>query len=126
MTKFGKHPDRDIVDLGAEAVLGALGDAGVRMRDMGVMAAGNLLGGGLGIGQQIQKQVGQTGIPVYNVANACATGATALRTAVMAVKAGGGGMGLAGGVGELFRARLLTRQGPQGGAGTLTPARRHG
>ena len=42
MTKFGKHPDRDIVDLGAEAVLGALGDAGVRMRDMGVMAMGDL------------------------------------------------------------------------------------
>ena len=34
-----------------------------------------------GIGQQLQKQIGQTGIPVYNVANACATGATALRVA---------------------------------------------
>src|SRR5436190_3443511 len=87
MTKFGKHPDKDTVDLAAEATLAALADAGVRMRDIGVMAAGNLIGGGggLGIGQQIQKQVGQTGIPVYNVANACATGATALRTAVMAV-----------------------------------------
>ena len=30
--------------------------------------------------QQIQKQIGQTGIPVFNVSNACATGATALRT----------------------------------------------
>ena len=36
------------------------------------------------IGQQLQKQIGQTGIPVYNVSNACATGATALRTAIMA------------------------------------------
>ena len=32
------------------------------------------------LGQRIQKQIGQTGIPVYNVANACATGASALRT----------------------------------------------
>jgi acetyl-CoA acetyltransferase len=36
----------------------------------------------------LQKQIGQTGIPVYNVSNACATGATALRTAIMAIKAG--------------------------------------
>ena len=34
-----------------------------------------------GIGQRIQKQIGQTGIPVYNVTNACATGATAFRVA---------------------------------------------
>ena len=29
MTKFGKHPDKDTVDLAAEAAMGALGDAGV-------------------------------------------------------------------------------------------------
>ena len=72
MTKFGKHPDKDIVDLGAEAALAALKDAGVTMKDMGVMASGNLLGGGSA--QQIQKQIGQTGIPAFNVSNACATG----------------------------------------------------
>src|SRR4051794_26141764 len=106
MTKFGKHPDKDVVDLGAEAIRGALSDGGVSMRDMGILAAGNLLGGG-GIGQQLQKQVGQTGIPVYNVSNACATGATALRTAIMAVKAGGVDMGLAVGVEKLAGAGLL-------------------
>ncbi len=68
--------------------MGALADAGVTMKDIGVLAAGNLMAGSAGIGQQLQKQIGQTGIPVYNVANACATGATALRTAIMAVKAG--------------------------------------
>ena len=31
-----------------------------------MLAAGNLMGGG-GIAQQLQKQIGQTGIPVYNV-----------------------------------------------------------
>ena len=85
MTKFGKHPDKDVVDLGADAIQAALKDAGVSMKDIGVMAAGNLLGRG-GVGQQLQKQIGQTGIPVYNVSNACATGATALRTVIMAVK----------------------------------------
>src|SRR5438067_2694472 len=98
MTKFGKYPDKDTVDLAAEAALGALADAGVTMKQMGVLAAGNLMGFGGGIGQQLQKQSGQTGIPVYNVANACATGATALRTAIMAIKAGECDYGLAVGV----------------------------
>ena len=106
MTKFGKHPQLDTVDLGAEAVMGALADAAVTMADIGIMAAGNLMGGG-SIGQQLQKQVGQTGIPVYNVSNACATGATALRTAIMAVKAGECDMGLAVGVEKLAGAGLL-------------------
>jgi acetyl-CoA acetyltransferase len=106
MTKFGKHPDKDTVDLAAEAAQGALRDGGVTMKQMGVLAAGNLMGGG-GIGQALQKQIGQTGIPVYNVANACATGATALRTAVMAVKAGECDMGLAVGVEKLAGAGLL-------------------
>src|SRR4051794_32929734 len=107
MTKFGKYPDKDTVDLAAEAVMAALKDGGVSMKDMGVLAAGNLMGGGGGIGQMIQKQVGQTGIPVYNVANACATGATALRTAIMSVKAGECDMGLAVGVEKLAGAGLL-------------------
>jgi acetyl-CoA acyltransferase len=107
MTKFGKHLDKDIVDLGAEAIKGALADGGVSMRDIGVMAAGNLMGRGGSIAQELQKQVGQTGIPAYNVANACATGATALRTAVMAVKAGEADIGLAVGVEKLAGAGLL-------------------
>jgi acetyl-CoA acetyltransferase len=106
MTKFGKHPEADIVDLGAKAIMGALADGGVTMADMGILAAGNLMGGG-SIGQQLQKQVGQTGIPVYNVSNACATGATALRTAIMAVKAGECDKGQAVGEEKLAGAGLL-------------------
>ena len=106
MTKFGKHPDLDVVDLCAQAIMGALADAGVTMREIGILAAGNLLGSGA-IAQQLQKQVGQTGIPAYNVSNACATGATALRTAIMAVKAGEVDYGLAVGVEKLAGAGLL-------------------
>ncbi|HEY1989098.1 MAG TPA: thiolase family protein [Acidimicrobiales bacterium] len=107
MTKFGKHPDLDVVDLAAEAAMGALDDGGVGIKDMGVLAAGCLMMAQAGIGQQLQKQIGQTGIPVYNVANACATGATALRTAIMAVRAGECDMGLAVGVEKLAGAGLL-------------------
>ena len=107
MTKFGKHSDKDIVDLGSQAAIAALADAGVTMADIGILAAGNLMGAGAGFGQQLQKQIGQTGIPVFNVANACATGATALRTAIMAVKAGEVRMGLAVGAEKLSGAGLL-------------------
>jgi acetyl-CoA acyltransferase len=107
MTKFGKHADKDVVDLGAEAAMAALADAGVTMREMGILAAGNLMNAGAGFGQRLQKQIGQTGIPVYNVANACATGATALRTVIMAVKSGEVDYGLAVGVEKLAGAGLL-------------------
>ena len=126
MTKFGKHPDKDVVDLAAEAAMGALADGGVTMGDMGVLAAGNLMGIGRGIGQQLQKQIGQTGIPVYNVANACATGATALRTAIMAVKAGEVDYGLAVGVEKLAGAGLLAGGSKKADANTWTPTGRYG
>jgi acetyl-CoA acyltransferase len=126
MTKFGKHADKDVVDLAAEATMGALADGGVTMRDIGILAAGNLMGAGGGIGQQLQKQVGQTGIPVYNVANACATGATALRTAIMAVKAGEAQMGLAVGVEKLAGAGLLAGGSRKEDASTWTPSGRFG
>ena len=127
MTKFGKHPDLDTVDLAAQAATGALSDAGVTMADIGVIAAGNLMNASAGIGQQLQKQIGQTGIPVYNVANACATGATALRTAIMAVKAGEVDYGLAVGVEKLSGAGLLGGGGSKKkDADTWTPAGRFG
>ncbi|MDT7548616.1 MAG: acetyl-CoA acyltransferase, partial [Actinomycetota bacterium] len=59
MTKFGKRPDKDRVELAAEAALAALKDGDVTMADMGVLAAGNLMGGG-DLGQLLQKQIGQT------------------------------------------------------------------
>lgn len=125
MTKFGKHPDKDIVDLGAEAIQAALKDAGVSMKEIGVMAAGNLRGAG-GIAQQLQKQIGQTGIPAYNVTNACATGATALRTVIMAVKAGECDMGLAVGVEKLAGAGLLSGNTKKEDSDEWQPSGRYG
>jgi len=126
MTKFGKYPDLDVVDLAAQATTAALNDGGVTMQDIGVIAAGNLMGAANGIGQQLQKQVGQTGIPVYNVANACATGATALRTVIMAVKAGEADYGLAVGVEKLAGAGLLAGGSRKEDDATWTPRGRYG
>src|SRR5947209_13830410 len=88
MTKFQRYRDKDVVDLGCEAALGAMEDGGVTIQDIDVLAAGCLAEASAGIGQRLQRQIGQTGIPVYNVANACATGATALRVVYLAIKAG--------------------------------------
>ena len=126
MTKFGKHPDLDLVDLASEAVLGALSDADVTMQDVGVIGAGNLMAANAGIGQQVQKQLGQTGVPVYNVANACATGATALRVACMAVKAGETDVGLAFGVEKLSGAGLLSGGSRKDDSGVWNPSGRYG
>jgi acetyl-CoA acetyltransferase len=133
MTKFGKRPDRDVVGLGAEAAKAALDDAGVSMADIDVLTAGNLLGPP-GFGQNLQKQLGQTGIPVYNVANACATGATALRTAILAIKAGEADLGLAVGAEKLSGIGLLgvdpnakpkTTWEPAGRMGAVAPLEGH-
>jgi len=126
MTKFGKHPDKDTIDLAAEATMDALADGGVTMKDIGVIAAGNLMNAGGGTGQLLQKQVGQTGVPVYNVANACATGATALRTVMMAIKAGECDMGLAVGVEKLAGAGLLAGGSAKSAGNEWKPSGRQG
>ena len=126
MTRFGKHPDKDVVDLAAEASREALKDAGISLSEVGVLGVGNLMNAGAGIGQQLQKQIGQTGIPVFNVSNACATGATALRVAIMAVKAGETDVGMAVGVEKLAGAGLLGQRGPKPESETWQPSGRFG
>ena len=111
MTKFGRHNDVDLIDLAAEAAMGALRDGGVTIHDMDVLGAGSLFNAQAGVGQQLQKQIGQTGIPVYNVANACATGATALRTVYLSIRAGEADLGLAVGVEQMGKGGLLGAAG---------------
>jgi len=125
MTKFGKRPQDDIVDLAVEAATGALGDAGVTMRDVQVMAGGNCFGT-YGFSQQVQKQLGQTGIPAFNVENACATGATALRVAGMALKAGEADIALAVGVEKVSGVGLLNKADAQDNPPEWSPEGRFG
>ena len=125
MTKFGKHPDKDTLDLAADAAMTALRDGGVTMAEIGVLAAGNLMGP-MGFGQALQKQIGQTGIPVYNVANASATGATALRVAYLTIKAGEADYGLAVGAEKLAGAGLLGEATADAANDTWTPSGQFG
>ena len=88
MIRFGRYPDRTIPDLAAEAALLALDNAGLTIKDMQALYCGNLGQASGMVGQRMLAEIGQTGIPVTNVANACATGATAFRDGWMAIKAG--------------------------------------
>ena len=106
MTRFARYPELDALDLASQACLAAFADGGVDVHDMDILAAGSLFQP-LGFGQRLQKQIGQTGIPVFNVTNACATGATAIRVAYMAIKAGEAEMGLAVGVEQMGKMGLL-------------------
>ena len=88
MIKFGRFPDRSVPNIGAEAALMALDDADLSIEDMQALYCGNLGQSSGMVGQRILQEIGQTGIPVVNCANACATGATAFREAWTSIKAG--------------------------------------
>ncbi len=88
MIKFGRFPDRTVPQLGAQAALMALDDAGLSINDMEALYCGNLMQANAMVGQRILREIGQTGVPVVNCANACATGATAFREGWTAIKAG--------------------------------------
>jgi len=127
MTKFGRYPDRDLIDLASQAALAALDDGGVTVHDMGVLGSGCLYQANAGVGQRLQKQIGQTGVPVYNVANACATGATAVRTVYLTIKAGEANLGLAVGVEQMGKMGMLGAGDRERGAETVfEPSGRYG
>ena len=88
MIPFGRYNDRSYFQLGAQAVLGALDDAGLSIRDIGAVYASSCFNAQSMLGQKILKEIGQTGVPCINVSNACASGATAVREAWVAIKAG--------------------------------------
>ena len=88
MIKFGRFPERTVPDLGAEAALLALDDAGLTIDNMEAFYCGKLGQANAMVGQRILQEIGQTGIPVVNCSNACATGATAFREAWTSIKAG--------------------------------------
>lgn len=107
MTPFGRHDDKDLIDIAAESALAALADADVSINDINILTMGNVYEANSHNGQRLQKQIGQTGIPVYNVVNACATGATALRVALLSIKAGESDIGLAVGVEKMGKGGLI-------------------
>ncbi len=106
MIKFGRFPEKTVPQLGAQAALMAMDDAGLTISDMEALYCGNLGQASSMVGQRILQEIGQTGIAVVNCANACATGATAFREAWMSVKAGVFDVVLAVGVEQMGKGLL--------------------
>jgi acetyl-CoA acetyltransferase len=117
MLKFGRYPEKTVPELGGDAVELALKDAGIKIQDVEMFACGNLYQSNAMVGQRILQQVGQTGIPVINVSNACATGSTAFREAYMSIAAGMYDCAMAVGVEQMGKQGLLG-----GGGGGTDPA----
>ena len=107
MTRFGRHLERGLKSLGAEATTAALEDAGVEPGDIqmafvGNAAAGVITGQESIRGQVILRSLGIGRIPVVNVENACASASTALHQALTAIAAGQADLVLALGVEKLY------------------------
>jgi acetyl-CoA acyltransferase len=104
MVKYGRYPDKTVLDLAGEAVVAALKDANMTMKDIQMVGSGNL---SAPVGQAIMRLVGQTGVPVVNVSNACATGSTACREAYFSVASGAYDVAMGIGSEQMGKAGLL-------------------
>lgn len=102
MTRFAKMPERSFEEIGQEAVLGALKDAGVERAQIEEVFCGSALTG-RSMGQRVLRDLGMTGIPITNVENACSSGSTALREACTAIAAGRAETVLVLGIDQLTR-----------------------
>jgi acetyl-CoA acyltransferase len=114
MIPFVRNSGRTAGQLGAEAALLALDDCGLSIRDVQALYCGNVMRAHLMTGQRILHQIGETGIPVVNVSNACATGATAFREGFVAVTSGLYDIVLAVGVEQMDPGLLIMPGRPDG------------
>ena len=122
MTPFGRFPQRSLKGLGGEAVHAALADASMSPADIDMAFVANAMAsivtGQVSIvGQTVLRDNGFSGIPVYNIDNACAGSSSALNLAVHAVRAGAATRVLVLGVEKLFaRSRETTYAALNGAA----------
>jgi acetyl-CoA acetyltransferase len=92
LSKFGRQPDKSGRDLAIDAIAAALADAGLEWPDVQVAFGGS---DGSGLADTLVAELGLTGIPFTNVKNGCATGGSALMSAVNAVRSGDADIALA-------------------------------
>lgn len=93
MTRFGVFPELSVKALTREAVEDALADAGATRADIDAAFFSNtaqdvLEGQTVVAGQIALRSMGFERIPMFNVENACASGATAVHLAVSYVRSG--------------------------------------
>ena len=122
LTAFGRHLDRSLKDLAAEAVADALSDAGLKPHEIDMAFVANTVasvtaGQVAVVGQVVLNGTGISGIPVYNIDNACAGSSTALNLATHAIAGGAASRVLVVGIEKLFAEdRALTFRALNGAA----------
>ena len=104
-TQFGSFPDRSLLDLGMEACIKAVKNAGIKPSDIETAYAGNLAqwewGQGLLIGHLVLRELGITRVPITRVENGCATASCAFREAWYRIATGEVDIALAFGVEQM-------------------------
>jgi len=105
MHKFMKPGNNSVTEMGREAILAALDDAGANFGDIEAGFCGRVAEiTGTGVG--VFGEVGQTGILIDNVEKACASASTAVRMATWVIGAGLYDVVLCAGVERMFRGLL--------------------
>ncbi|WP_040834956.1 thiolase family protein [Nocardia brevicatena] len=92
LSKFGRQPGVTGRQMAVTAIGAALADAGLSWPDIEVAFGGS---DGSGLADTLVADLGFTGIPFTNVENGCATGGSALFSAVNAIRAGAAEIALA-------------------------------
>ena len=85
--KNAERPNKEYTDLGSEAILHALDDAGMEWEEIEAAFCGSVYCG-TASGHQTIEKIGMTGIPIVNVENACSSGSSAFRLACQMIQAG--------------------------------------
>jgi acetyl-CoA acetyltransferase len=80
MHPFGRFEGRTAIDLGVDATLEAMTDAGVDWSEIDAIYCAHMYAG-TGAGHKLATIVGAPGIPIVNVENACSSGGAALLSA---------------------------------------------
>jgi acetyl-CoA acetyltransferase len=101
MAPFGQ-PDVKATDLGFEAGVAALDDAGVAFGEIGYLYNGYITAGLLA-GVTLAKDLALTGVPITHVENASATGSCAFHEAVQVVSGGSVDVAMALGFDDINR-----------------------
>ncbi|WP_088311465.1 thiolase family protein [Novosphingobium sp. B 225] len=87
ITDFGRFPELTEEALAQSAILEALSDSGLHIRDIEAFYCGNAIGASLP-GQRALRELHTGGGAVYNIDNACSSGATAINAALSALRSG--------------------------------------
>jgi len=92
---FGRFGPKSAIDMGADAIRAALGDAGAEWKDVQFAFGGSFE---VDNPDAVTSRLGLTGIPFMDVYNGCATAATALQLTADAIRSGQYDIGVAVGM----------------------------